>query len=58
MVLTVRFEGERLVTGSGVRYTQGLWVSLIQSLSICYFITAEMLKYLSLFRKHRKHNQL
>lgn len=58
MVLTVRFEGEWLMTGSGVRHVQGLWDSLVQSLSICCFIMAERLKYLSLFRSYRKRNQL
>lgn len=58
MVLTVRFEGGWLVTGSGVGHVQGLWGSLVQGLSISCFITAERLKYLSLFRSYRKQNQL
>lgn len=53
MVLTVRFEGEWLMTGSGVRHVQGLWDSLVQSLSI---VVLSWLKNLSLFRSYRKSN--
>lgn len=44
MVLTVRFGGEWLMTGSGVRHVQGLWDSLVQSSSICCFIMSEKLE--------------